>query len=209
MLIGTSEVKKDDTILFSCFNEQKILEEIIDKIKVNKYFVDIGASDGITFSNTYNLLKSNWKGLSIEPRSDAFSDLSHHYKNLDVICIKNFITPDNVIYTLKSCNVPLDFGFLSLDIDSYDYYVLEKILECYKPSIICTEINEKIPPPYKFALKYITDISNCHVGQSISLVYELLKKYNYAIVKLEYNNLFAVRKDKDKETFIEKTDVEA
>jgi hypothetical protein len=38
------------------------------KNKYNGYFVDIGASDGIIYSNTYLLEKRyGWKGICVEP----------------------------------------------------------------------------------------------------------------------------------------------
>ena len=80
---------------------------------------------------------------------------------------------------------------MSLDIDSYDYFILEKILEKYSPSCIITEINEKIPPPIKFTIlydeNYKWDESHCY-GYSLSMLEDLLYKYNYKIHKLHLNN---------------------
>ena len=36
-------------------------------------------------------------------------------------------------------------GFLDLDIDGYDYFVLETLLSKHKPKLISCETNEKIP----------------------------------------------------------------
>lgn len=45
------------------------------------------------------------------------------------------VMPDTVV-SLLSANIPRD-GVLSLDIDSYDYAVLEQILNYYRPRLIC------------------------------------------------------------------------
>lgn len=38
--------------------------------KTNGYFVDIGAFDGIQWSNTHTLVKAGWSGLLVEPQPD-------------------------------------------------------------------------------------------------------------------------------------------
>lgn len=59
------------------------------KIKKNGYFLEIGASDGIKFSNTYLLEKNyNWSGVCVEPIKDDYEKLivnrSCHCSNLAV-----------------------------------------------------------------------------------------------------------------------------
>ena len=43
-------------------------------------FLDVGAADGITYSNVYNLLLTGWSGLSIEPEAQAFHTILQNYK---------------------------------------------------------------------------------------------------------------------------------
>lgn len=52
----------------------------------NKYFVDIGASDGIELSNTYLLEKEyNWKGICVEPIPYRFNDLCNNRKKITLL----------------------------------------------------------------------------------------------------------------------------
>ena len=52
--------------------------------KVNGYFVEIGASDGVALSNTYLLeTKYNWKGICVEPVPVEYNKL---VKNRKAIC---------------------------------------------------------------------------------------------------------------------------
>ena len=192
-LTGVPNLPSPNDINYSCFNEQTILESIFSKLSnINRYFVDIGASDGVTFSNTYPLVLNKWKGLAIEADPDAFKNLA--YFTQDINLSKVFVNPKNVLNLLKAYDVPKNFGFLSLDIDSYDYYVLQELLKDYNPSVICTEINELFPPPIKFALKFTeSNIDDKYLGQSISMVEPLLISHGYSIVALEYNNLIAVK----------------
>lgn len=200
-ILGKSKVKKegDDGLLFTCYDEQNITKNIFKKIPkelCGKVCVDIGASDGVTFSNSYFLFRDGWSGVAVEPDPELFFSLSHYTKEfVNVNCIKMFVNPTNIIDMLKTCNIPENFDFLSLDIDSYDYYVLEKIFEKYKPKVICTEINELFPPPIRFAMKFPMDENCKHFGQSISMLYDLLNKNDYSIIHLEYNNVFAIKKE--------------
>jgi len=58
--------------------------------KKNGYFVDIGAYDGISISNTYYFEKVlGWKGIAIEPNPEIFSKLT---KNRTCECINACIS---------------------------------------------------------------------------------------------------------------------
>jgi FkbM family methyltransferase len=40
-----------------------------------RFLVDVGANDGVTFSNAHNLLKEGWSGVLVEPHPDTFTQL--------------------------------------------------------------------------------------------------------------------------------------
>ena len=50
------------------------------KGKRDGFFIDIGAYDGITISNTYSLEKIGWKGICIEPVPDIYEKLRNNRK---------------------------------------------------------------------------------------------------------------------------------
>ena len=115
-------------------------------------------------------------------------------KNESVSVLTTKVNPDNILQILEENNVPDGF-YLSLDIDGYDFFVLEKILTKYKPELIISEINEKIPPPIKFTVNYDNDYFwDCshYFGYSISMLEDLLDKYNYKIKRLDWNNVVLV-----------------
>jgi FkbM family methyltransferase len=65
-----------ETIYFSQFKQDQILNEIIFNHRKNGTFLDIGANDGITYSNTYFFEKNlDWRGLCIEPLAPTFKKL--------------------------------------------------------------------------------------------------------------------------------------
>ncbi len=188
---------------FSKHDEEKIILYIIGQLSIskeNQFFVDIGAGDGICASNTFALYSNNWNGLAFECNSNKFAELATLYYNEVpyVMLSNNKVNPENIEYLLKYHQVPKEFGFLSLDIDGYDYFVLDKIMGLYRPSLICTEINERIPPPIKFTVRWDPDYvwpQNHFYGQSISQLYTLCLKYDYALVKYHYVNAFLVPKE--------------
>jgi FkbM family methyltransferase len=64
--------------------DKYVLETIFDN-KSNGVFFDIGAHDGISFSNTYYMeAVLGWTGVCIEPQPDRFAQLHH---NRTCICI--------------------------------------------------------------------------------------------------------------------------
>jgi FkbM family methyltransferase len=56
---------------YSQNNEQDIILQYFGSRK--GFFLDIGANDGITLSNTYALQLQEWKGVLIEPSEEAFN----------------------------------------------------------------------------------------------------------------------------------------
>ena len=55
-----------------------------------------------------------------------------------------------------------------------------------------TEINENIPPPLRFVVKFDPDFQLRHhfYGYSIAALEDLCQQHNYGILELEYNNAF-------------------
>jgi len=43
-------------------------------------FLDVGAADGIVYSNVYQLLLDRWSGISVEPESQTFRQLINNYE---------------------------------------------------------------------------------------------------------------------------------
>ena len=181
---------------FSNFGEEQILEALIAKLLPedhSRFAVDIGAGDGVRGSNTYALFRRGWRGLGVEGDERRARRLSRAYRSfLEVEPAHALATPSNVIALLREHGVPHDFGVLNLDIDSYDYFVLDSVLRGFRPRVVVTEINEKIPPPVRFVVRYDADFRLQHhfFGYSIASLEELCERHSYALLALEYNNAF-------------------
>jgi FkbM family methyltransferase len=77
---------------FSQSGEQAIILEAVKELPVGR-FLDIGAGDGRTFSNTVALAGRGWAGVCVEPAAWAFSKLAELYLNVDRIqCCQALVT---------------------------------------------------------------------------------------------------------------------
>ncbi len=180
---------------FSNLDEQSVIDEYLKKIKYdNGTCVDIAASDGISMSNTYSLFLRGWDGLAVECDSWKFARLTSNYSKFKNVKLeKTIVTPDSVVHLLETAGIKKDFEFLNLDIDGYEFFVLSSMLERFRPRLVCVEINEKIPPPIKFTVKWSPSYSwagDHFFGLSISKLHELCCSFGYSIVNLHYNNAF-------------------
>lgn len=201
---GTELVRKphikEDTSQFGTF---KLIEEMIPNVKRGaepEYIIDIGAADGIEASNTYHLYNRGFRGLLIEPDTEKFANLAKVHKNSAISLYRGYATPENILDIFRFFEVPKKPLFMSLDIDGMDYYVLEKILSGYRPTLICAEINENIPPPIKFTVTchVSEDLIKKHLyGMSIASLGELCRKFKYDIIVLNYINAVIVPKERN------------
>ncbi len=176
--------------------EERILRKYIEELLPRDHprtVVDIGAGNGVRWSNTYSLFQKGWKGVGIEADGEKFSRLARAYKNLpQAHACHSTADPDNIVPLLKSLGVESGFSVLSLDIDGNDYWVLKAVLSEFRPALIVTEINEKIPPPLRFLCKYTphSHLRHHFYGYSMAVLEDLCEEHDYGLLELEYNNAF-------------------
>jgi hypothetical protein len=185
----------------SASDDESALHRLLASLGVDSGFmVDIAACDGVTNSNSLGLYRDGWRGLAVEGDGDSFSRLAWiHRRAPDVALARLWVTPHNVASLLRAYDVPDDFEVLNLDIDGYDHFVLAALLAERRPLVICAEINEAIPPPIKFTVRYDPAYrweGGHFYGQSLSKLCELADAQGYALASLHYNNAFLVRTDR-------------
>ena len=100
--------------------------------------------------------------------------------------------PANIVRLLRDFDIERNFAVLCLDIDGNDYWVLDAILSEFRPGLVVTEINENIPPPLRFVVKFDPQFQLRYhfYGYSIAALEDLCEQHNYGILELEYNNAF-------------------
>jgi len=156
--------------------------------------VDIGASDGVSGSNTLPLFRAGWAGLAVEMDGLAFGLLAVVLARHRGVAVSRLqVTPENVVSLLCAHGIPREFGLLSLDIDGYDHFVLDAVLAQYRPRLIVAEINEKVPPPLHFTVNWSPHyryLGDHFYGQSLSAVADLAERHGYVLTEVHYNNAF-------------------
>jgi len=98
---------------------------IVEKLFPGKHkgvFVDVGAFDGITFSNTYVLEKMGWSGLAIEPMPQAFEKL---VMNRRCVAVNGCVAPASGRRLYRAITGYLEM--LSALADEYDPGHMERI----------------------------------------------------------------------------------
>jgi len=192
---------RQEEAIYSAKGEQRFIESICgaEDFPFERVLVDIGASDGMTFSNSLNLLdKHRWSGLLIEASHSAVATANTliSTRKLQAKTAATYANPDTIRDLLSGFGIPRNFGFLSLDVDSIEYPLLQAILAGFRPGLVCVEINERIPPPIVYYTKYIQGADLPHaplyLGASIQALVNLLVSFDYCPMHLEYNNLFAI-----------------
>ena len=92
---------------YSQFNQDEIINTLLGN-KKNGVFIDIGAYDGITFSNSYFFEKSNnWSGICFEPNPIIFKKLAE-VRNSTLINGGVSIKNDKLTYKRFSGNQELE-----------------------------------------------------------------------------------------------------
>ena len=177
--------------LQSQFGEEAIVDHIFNNIGItDKYFVDLGAGayGESTMSNTRKLLQTGWKGYGVDMNNKGESWI-----------IERFITPDNILQIFAEQHTPVEFDFLTIDIDSSDFWVLARVLEKYAPRCICTEFNGTLDPYTSLVLKYEEDYTwdeTNKYGYSFIAGKKLLCKHGYRVIyNMHDQNLFALKKE--------------
>jgi hypothetical protein len=180
--------------IYSQNGEDGVIEELCHRLDFSSgSFVEFGAWDGVYLSNTFNLLKNGWKGVYIEGDREKFSQLVSNLASFQsaYVPINAFVEAvgENSLDNLLSKTfLKPDFELLSIDIDSFDWYIW-KSLANYQPGIVVIEINSSIPVGI-----YQTHRDERIHGSSFTATVDLAAKKGYTLV-CHTGNLIFVRND--------------
>jgi len=181
---------------YSQFGEDGIIAKILEIIPHNdKWCVEFGAWDGRVLSNTCRLIEeSGYSAVLIEGDPIKYAELQSNFaENSKVVTIKEFINFDtcSLDKTLRQTNIPLNFDFLSIDIDGCDYHIWASLNE-YKPKVVCIEYN----PTMSNEVRFIQEKNfSCAQGASISSIVELANDKGYNLICVTKNNAIFVCRD--------------
>jgi len=114
--------------------------------------------------------------------------------------IQEFITPSNIVHLLFANKSPRIFDFFSVDLDSFDYDIIESILKHgFLPRVVCAEFNGTLDPNTFVKLQYeegyTWDNTNKY-GFSFGAGIKLFNSHGYTVIfNLKETNIFAVRSE--------------
>jgi FkbM family methyltransferase len=179
---------------YSQSQEQNAILSYFGKFKGT--FLDIGANDGITFSNTSALSLLGWNGIAIEPSPKAYAKLEHLYRDNNNIDVCNFaIGKEDGVITLKESGSILGTGDVAL-VSSFD----EKEVERFKKVTSWEDVDVRCmtwESFQKIAIKHYDFISMDIEGSEM----DVLPKMDISNVKLfciEWNSKPELKKEYDK-----------
>jgi FkbM family methyltransferase len=151
--------------------------------KTNGFFIEIGASDGIKFSNTYLLEKRfNWKGICCEPIPNKFEQLVKNRPNS--VCFKEAVySQTGLSLTFDISNKYDLLSGISSHIDAYQNYVNANKTTIQVETISLLDVLDKANAP-----SFIEYMSLDTEGSE----FEILKnfdfgKYTFGLIDIEHN----------------------
>jgi len=184
--------------------EDGLIEAIFEVCKPrNKWCVDVGASDGYSLSNTWNLVTwKGWKAVMIEKVEETLRDgelysgylkIVERFKGNDYVYpVCKEVTRKNLDEILTYLPVPYNFDFLSLDIDSYDVEVWQNLVK-HRPNLICIECDESEHDLSK--VSYKLDRPNACNPASVGYLKQIAKEKGYDFLCVDVCNAFFVEEE--------------
>ena len=176
---------------YSQFNEDGITEKIFDTIGfTNKVYLEFG---GTAKNNNSEILhkKHQFTGILLNC-DDTECDYTKIYTER--------VTSENIVSLAEKYKLPIEFDFLSIDIDHNDWYIFRALCGVYKPRVVAIEYNAHYAPPDDRVVVYDADIIpgiTTYHGATIEAMYKLGRQLGYNLVAAESfgYNLFFIRDD--------------
>lgn len=186
---------------FSQNGEDGILDVLRRQLKAsNRFFVEIGAADGIENNSSWLAVMEKYNGLMIEGNSWLASRANRTVVpfSIGVECINLFVDTKN-IGNIKELMSHLDPDVFSLDIDGNDYYIAQSVFAAgIRPKIFVVEYNSVFGPDRSLTIEYQDDFSyskqdstQLYYGVSLSAWKKLFNQHDYEFITVERNGVNA------------------
>jgi hypothetical protein len=160
----------------------------------NGFYVEFGFNapdyfSAQTGSNTKNLYLQGWNGLLMDSE----------FENPAINLRKHFITPDNIVSLFETYDVPANVDYVSIDIDSTDLWLFDKITASrFRPRVLTVEYSAILPPSSTLSCYRNCQWENADriFGTSIGALRLVAERNGYTLVGVvEWNDCIFVRSD--------------
>lgn len=186
---------------FSQNGEDGIIDVLRSQLSSsNRYFIEIGTSDGIENNSAWLVVAEKYNGIMIEgnPKLVERANRLILTYSIGAECHNIFVTQDN-IKELKSVTCNQEPDVFSLDIDGNDYYIAQAIMdEGFRPRIFVVEYNSVYGPERCVTIEYRDDFvfKNAHptqlyYGVSIAGWRKFFESRGYRFVTVDRNGVNA------------------
>ena len=133
--------------VFTQFGEDGLIEAVFQRIgETNRQCFEIGAADGVFYSNTLRLRELGWKACLMESDEKRFNQLVENFGAVSV-CLHGLFTDLTQPLQQTEFDKTPDLGVI--DIDGQDYWLWDCLKE-YRPRVMLVEIHpqddEPLPP---------------------------------------------------------------
>ncbi|MBL7040622.1 MAG: hypothetical protein ISR77_18445 [Pirellulaceae bacterium] len=186
---------------FSQNGEDGIIDVLVQKLgRANRYFVEIGASDGLENNTAWLSIARRYSGLWIDGDPvasqrcrDLFASLNY---GVSIAC--EFVNQESAA-ALQSRVLHTNPDVLSVDIDGNDFYVVRAILlSGMRPAICVVEYNSALGPDQAITIPYREDFcvvnrhgESLYYGCSLTGWRTLFEEFGYRYVTVEANGVNA------------------
>jgi hypothetical protein len=152
--------------------------------------LDVGASDGVSLSNTNSLwAKGDWRALLIDQNAAALKRNFGHLQNVSIVETCITVRGETSLDALaQSRGFPSEIGVASIDINTFEYWVFAN-LAYLKPAIAIIEFNPRFPP----SIDYHDPEDVVFLRHSAAAMARLGAQRGYRAVACTGSNIFLVR----------------
>jgi hypothetical protein len=148
----------------------------------NKFYVEFGFNEdsfeGGSGANTYALHKHfGWTGLLLDGG----------HSNATINLHREMIYPDNIVSLFEKYDVPLEPDYVSVDVDSTDVLILEKLLASkFAPRVLTVEYNSNFPLEATISLTPTSRWNgrDLRFGASLGAIHAVATRHGYSLVHI-------------------------
>jgi hypothetical protein len=186
---------------FSQNGEDGIIDFLISQLKEsNKYFIEIGVSNGLENNSSWLAIGKRFSGLMVDANTAAVEQCRKLYQGMNwglrIEALKVSLENVEQIKTWATHSCP---DVLSLDIDSNDFYIMQSLFEMnIRPKIAVVEYNSAFGPSESCTIEYDLEFNlrkanaeGLFYGVSLAGWKTFFSKQGYQFVSVDTNGVNA------------------
>lgn len=184
---------------FSQNGEDGILDVLRRQLKnSNRYFIEIGAADGIENNTGWMLVAEKYNGVLIEGSPHLVERAKRTVVGYSIGAeIHNMFVTKESVCDLKGMSIYHDPDVFSLDIDGNDYYIAQAIFDAgFRPKIFVVEYNSVYGLERSMTIEYqptfvFTQAHPTHLYYGVSILgwRKFFGQHGYRFVTVDRNGV--------------------